>query len=194
MDKPVLLIDNYDSFTHMLAHYLLQCDADVVILRNDDAALQQLNPHDFMALVISPGPETPAKAGSLMQVLPQFTDKIPVLGVCLGHQAIGQYFGATLLKAREPRHGKSDLHTHTECILFDSVPETFTATRYHSLILENLPQCLEATAFSGNEIMALRHKNLPVYGIQFHPESCQTPYGLQMIKNFVALAKKIAAH
>ncbi len=188
----ILLIDNYDSFTHMLADYLQQCEVDCVVCRNDEPILLEVNPKNFDALVISPGPETPLEAGFLMQVLPNFIGKLPILGVCLGHQAIGMHFGAKLEKAEKPRHGKVDLHSHSNNSLFDGVPENFEATRYHSLILKNLPEELEAICYSGEEIMGLAHFQLPIWGLQFHPESCETKHGLRMLKNFVEMAKKIA--
>lgn len=188
----VLLIDNYDSFTYMLADYLQQCDLECVVCRNDEPLLLKVNPNSFDALVISPGPETPIEAGFLMQVLPDFIGKIPILGVCLGHQALGLHFGALLEKAQIPRHGKVDLHKHLGNSLFEGVPEKFLATRYHSLILKNLPANLEAICYSGDELMGFVHVGLPIWGLQFHPESCETAHGLQMIKNFIEMAKKIA--
>jgi anthranilate synthase component 2 len=192
MDKPVLLIDNFDSFTYMLADYIKQCGVDCFILRNDDDALLGLDPKRFLALVISPGPETPQLAGQLMQVIPAFLAAIPVLGVCLGHQAIGLHFGAELVQAQNPRHGKVDPHQHFGHHLFFGVKENFLATRYHSLILRNLPSVLNAICLCNNEIMGLAHKSLPVYGLQFHPESCQTEGGLIMVKNFIDGAKRMA--
>lgn len=192
MTKPVLLIDNFDSFTHMLADYMMQCDIECVIARNNEQALLLAEPKNFLALVLSPGPETPQKAGLLMQVLPAFLEQIPVLGVCLGHQAIGLHYGAKLEHAGMPKHGKVMEHTHKGGLLFKEVPNSFLATRYHSLILKDLPACLKANCFCGEEIMALEHTHLPVYGLQFHPESCETRMGLTMIKNFIEEAKRIA--
>jgi len=192
MDKPVLLIDNFDSFTYMLADYIKQCGVDCFILRNDDDELLGLDPKSFLALVISPGPETPQLAGQLMQAIPAFLAAIPVLGVCLGHQAIGLHFGAELVQAQNPRHGKVDPHQHFGNHLFFGVKENFLATRYHSLILRNLPSVLNAICLCNNEIMGLAHNSLPVYGLQFHPESCQTEGGLLMVKNFIDEAKRMA--
>lgn len=186
----VLLIDNYDSFTHILRDYLVQQDVYCELVRNDEPRLLQLNPANFDALVISPGPETPQKAGYLMQVLPQWINALPVLGVCLGHQAIGEYFGATLVQAKIPRHGKVDEMEHLGGVLFEAVPKSFFATRYHSLVLQDLPQTLWANCWCKNEVMALQHVSLPVYGLQFHPESCETQFGLEMIKNFLDFSKK----
>ncbi len=188
----VLLIDNYDSFTYMLADYLQQCDLECVVCRNDEPLLLEVNPENFNALVISPGPETPNEAGFLMQVLPNFIGKIPILGICLGHQAIGLHFGALLEKAQKPRHGKVDLHHHFGDNLFTGIPKSFKATRYHSLILKNLPNELNVICLSSEEVMGLAHCSLPIWGLQFHPESCETKDGLQMIKNFIEMAKKIA--
>ncbi|OYU97098.1 MAG: aminodeoxychorismate/anthranilate synthase component II [Bacteroidetes bacterium B1(2017)] len=188
----VLLLDNFDSFTHMLQDYLEQCGADCLVLRNNDPLLDTIGSDMFDALVISPGPETPIKAGKLMDTLEKFIGKKPILGICLGFQAIGLQFGATLQKAKIPRHGKVDEHNHMGNSLFDSVPSKFFATRYHSLILTNLPNNLEAICWSGNEIMGLVHTQLPIWGVQFHPESCETPEGIKMVKNFLNEAKKIA--
>lgn len=192
MDKPLLLIDNFDSFTHMLADYFLQHDLACEIIRNNEKELLNKQPDDYLALVISPGPETPVKAGYLMQVLPQWINKIPILGICLGHQAIGMYYGASLIRAKQPRHGKVDTLSHNGNSLFDGISQEFQATRYHSLILPQLPQELEEICWCNDEIMGLAHKSLPIWGVQFHPESCATPDGLRMVKNFIALAKRVA--
>jgi anthranilate synthase/aminodeoxychorismate synthase-like glutamine amidotransferase len=185
----VLLIDNYDSFTHILRDYIVQTGANCDLFRNDDRILLSLLPENYDALVISPGPETPAKAGLLMQVLPTWLEALPVLGVCLGHQAIGEYYGAKLVQAKRPRHGKVDEMNHLGGLLFKEVPKIFKATRYHSLILQHLPDTLMGNCWSEDELMALEHKTLPIYGLQFHPESCETEFGLTMIKNFLDLVK-----
>ncbi|MDZ4666550.1 MAG: aminodeoxychorismate/anthranilate synthase component II [bacterium] len=192
MTDTILLIDNFDSFSYMLADYLMQTGVTCEVRRNDDRALLHLDPKAYLALVISPGPGRPEEAGLLMEVLPNWVNCKPILGVCLGHQAIGIYFGAKLVKAKLPRHGKVDGVAHKGDLLFEGVPNDFFATRYHSLILEEFPYKLEAICACENEIMGLVHKELPVYGIQFHPESCQTPEGIKMIKNFIDLAKRIA--
>ncbi len=192
MFKPILLIDNFDSFTHMLADYFYQSEVLCEIVRNNDEVLLQKNPADYLALVISPGPETPQEAGLLMQVLPQWMEKIPVLGICLGHQAIGMYYGAPLTRAKLPRHGKVDWLQHTNNVLFAGIGNKFQATRYHSLILPKLPEELEVICSCGDEIMGLAHKTLPIWGLQFHPESCETPDGLRMVKNFIEEAKRVA--
>ena len=187
----VLLIDNYDSFTHILGDYFAQLGVNCLVIRNDEAKLLKLTPKDFDALVISPGPETPQKAGYLMQILPQWITALPVLGVCLGHQAIGEFFGANLVQARRPRHGKVDKMEHLGGALFEKMPNHFFGTRYHSLILKNLPEELRVNCWCEDEVMGLQHKSLPIFGLQFHPESCETQFGLVMIKNFIDLSKNL---
>jgi anthranilate synthase component 2 len=186
-----LLIDNYDSFTHILADYVRQCDVLCDIIRNDDV---KLNNKDFInnfdALVLSPGPQTPKQAGYMMEIIHQHYKTKPILGVCLGHQAIGQYFGAELEKAASPKHGKLDTATHSEHPLFNDISQSFEVTRYHSLILNNIKPPLQIIAHSQNaEPMALSHNTLPVFGIQFHPESCLTTSGLTLIKNFMLIVQ-----
>lgn len=188
----VLLLDNYDSFTYMLADLIKQCGATCFILRNDDAQLMQLQKNDFDAWVISPGPQKPADAFLLMPFIKKWVQHKPVLGICLGHQGLGEYFGATLVKAVLPRHGKVDRITHEGNVLFENVTNTFNATRYHSLVLQLLPESLVETCSCKNEIMGFAHKTLPVWGLQFHPESCETEFGLELLKNFFIQVKKIA--
>ena len=185
----ILLLDNYDSFTYMLKDYVEQCGVLCTVMRNDDKKLtQEIAQHD--ALIVSPGPETPLQAGELVSVLNIFVSIKPILGVCLGHQAIGMHYGAQLSKAKQPMHGKVDTVFHADNKLFAGVPTSFNATRYHSLILNDLPAELESIAFTATgEIMGIAHKFLPLWGIQFHPESCTTPFGLTIIKNFLTLAK-----
>ncbi len=186
-----LLIDNYDSFTHILADYVRQCDVLCDIIRNDDVELNNKNYLDnYDALVLSPGPQTPKQAGYLMEIIHQYYKTKPILGVCLGHQAIGQYFGAELEKAASPKHGKVDTATHSEHPLFNDISQSFEVTRYHSLILNNIKPPLQIIAHSQNaEPMALSHNTLPVFGIQFHPESCLTTSGLTLIKNFMLIVQ-----
>jgi anthranilate synthase component 2 len=188
----VLLLDNYDSFTYMLKDYIEQCGVVCDVIRNDnDDVLSAISGYD--ALVISPGPQTPYDAGELMQALERYALVKPILGVCLGHQGLGLYFGARLMKAQQPKHGKIDTLTHTEHPLFAGIPKNFNATRYHSLIIDSLPPELEIIAASASgEIMGIAHKSLPLWGIQFHPESCTTEYGLQLIQNFLKLAQQNA--
>ena len=188
----VLLLDNYDSFTYMLGDYIKQCGATYFVLRNDDEKLMQLQHHDFDACVISPGPQRPDDAFLLLPFIKKWVQHKPVLGICLGHQALGEYFGATLVKARLPRHGKVDKVIHTGNILFDDVAQTFNATRYHSLVLKSLSNELIETCSCEDEMMGIAHKTLPVWGLQFHPESCETEFGLQILKNFFIQVKKIA--
>lgn len=184
----ILLLDNYDSFTYMLKDYIEQQDAICTVLRNDNPEVMSMV-KQVDAIVLSPGPQAPRDAGLLMNVIEASYVYKPVLGVCLGHQAIGEFFGATLQKATVPMHGKVDRITHTRDLLFEGIPETFQATRYHSLLLTEMAECLEVIATSAKgEVMALRHKQLPVWGIQFHPESCLTEYGEVMIKNFLLAA------
>jgi anthranilate synthase component 2 len=189
MGLNILLLDNYDSFTYMLKDYIEQGGASCTVIRNDelgltDAALKA------DAIVISPGPKNPAAAGKLMTWLSSIVAKKPILGVCLGHQAIGELYGATLCKAQYPKHGKIETIHHHGNALFANVNSTFTATRYHSLVLRNLPDTLEEIAIAADgEIMGIAHKHLPIWGIQFHPESCTTVEGLKIIKNFLHLTE-----
>jgi anthranilate synthase/aminodeoxychorismate synthase-like glutamine amidotransferase len=185
----ILLIDNYDSFTYMLADYLATCGANCEVVRNDDPLLLAVDASFYAALVISPGPGKPQDAGYLMQVLPHWIGKVPILGVCLGQQAIGLHFGASLEKLDAPRHGKIDPMRHTGGVLFKDISENFFATRYHSLVVRDLPPVLRANCFHNHEVMALEHLTLPIYGLQFHPESCTTQFGLQIVKNFIELLK-----
>lgn len=185
MPVKVLVVDNYDSFTYMLNDYIEQQGALCTVIRNDESRVLE-DWKNVDAIVLSPGPQAPRDAGLLMEVLNQSYLHKPVLGVCLGHQAIGEFFGATLQKAEVPMHGKVDQMTHTNDVLFSDIPQTFSATRYHSLLLTQVSDPLTVIAQSSrNEVMALRHKELPIWGIQFHPESCLTEYGSVMIKNFL---------
>lgn len=178
----------------MLRDYLEQCGATCYVFRNDDERLLHLNPSDFDALVVSPGPSTPAESGFTMLLLERFSESKPVLGICLGHQAIGELFGAKLVHAKRPRHGKTDSIQHNGDSMFSGINDSFQATRYHSLKLVDLPEVLLGTAFCEDELMALRHKTLPIWGVQFHPESCQTPDGLRILKNFIARVKSLAGN
>lgn len=182
-----LLIDNYDSFTFMLADYIRQCNIVCTVLRNDNPLiLNEQFVAGFDALVLSPGPKTPLESGMLMQVIDKFHTQKPILGICLGHQAIGVYFGAKLSKAILPRHGKVDLIVqNTPSVLFKNLPEQFFVTRYHSLVLTHINLPLQVTAQTQQgECMAMQHNHLPIFGLQFHPESCQTQHGLSLIRNF----------
>lgn len=185
----VLLIDNFDSFTYMLKDYIEQSGGTCEVFRND-ISLDLINPLAYDALVISPGPGTPLEAGNTMDILALTAGKIPILGVCLGHQAIGLFFGAKLIKGLKPMHGKVSIIEHNDDALFLDLPTQFNATRYHSLVIKELPECLNQLAISveDNEIMAISHVELPIYGIQFHPESCLSEGGLTLIQNFLGLA------
>ncbi|UJP66298.1 anthranilate synthase component II [Mongoliitalea daihaiensis] len=184
----VLLIDNFDSFSHMLADYFLRFGVEIKIYRND-VSLEELKQHRWEALILSPGPETPDKAGNLMGILEYYHDQLPVLGICLGHQAIGQFFGASLIKGQMPIHGK--VHTvykkNEHPILLD-LPDQFEVTRYHSLELINLPSCLKPLLLTKSGVlMGLAHQSLPIIGIQYHPEAVLTEYGEEIIENFLEL-------
>lgn len=188
----VLLLDNYDSFTYNLYDYLLQTGLKCSVVRNDAFSLEELEDIDFQAIVLSPGPKRPADAGLLMPVIAAYFDRVPILGICLGHQAIGEFFGAQLQRAAVPMHGKTTSIIHTNHWLFEDVPSPFQVMRYHSLLLKSLEhtelECL-ATSPSG-EIMALAHRTLPLLGVQFHPESILTEHGLKLIQNWANFIRK----
>ena len=184
----VLLVDSYDSFTYMLKDYLEQGGAVCTVMRNDEPQLLESG-SQFDALVLSPGPQDPSHAGLLMAVIQKYYEHKPILGVCLGHQAIGEFFGSVLEKATVPKHGKIDTLTHTGDLLFKDIAPVFKATRYHSLLLTQVADCLTVIAHSDkDEVMAIKHHKWPIWGIQFHPESCSTEGGLAIIKNFLLLA------
>nr|MBI1228663.1 aminodeoxychorismate/anthranilate synthase component II [Cytophagales bacterium] len=187
----ILLIDNFDSFSYMLADYLLRTGAKLRIARND-IGLSELLQEEYDALVLSPGPETPEKAGNLMAILGYYVDKLPILGVCLGHQAIGQYFGAALVKSERPMHGKvSQVTQKGDHPLLARLPKVFPVTRYHSLELKHLPPVLEAILVAEKgEIMAIAHRELPIIGVQFHPEAHLTSHGMELIAAWVSASCK----
>jgi anthranilate synthase/aminodeoxychorismate synthase-like glutamine amidotransferase len=184
----ILMIDNYDSFTYNLVQYFGELGAEVKVVRNDEISVEavvQLRP---ARIVISPGPCTPDEAGISLGVIGRFAGEVPILGVCLGHQAIGQAFGGKVVRAKRVMHGKVSSVRHDGRGVFAGIPVGFTATRYHSLVVEreSLPACLEVTAESEDgEIMGLRHRTLPVEGVQFHPEALLTEHGHAMLKNFL---------
>lgn len=187
-DRPdLLLLDNYDSFTYNLYDYLSQLGASCTVLRNDafsPARISSFAKHD--GIVLSPGPKRPADAGLLMQVIDELHHKVPLLGICLGMQAIGEYFGAKLVRAAVPMHGKVSEVNHLGKGLFSSIEKPTTVMRYHSLVLKNLPIELEITAWTKEgEIMALQHKKYALQGVQFHPESILTKQGLKMFENWL---------
>ncbi len=187
----VLLIDNFDSFSHVLADYLTQVGVQLHIVRNN-VPLNDLIHSQWEGLVLSPGPETPNKAGNLMQILGHYHDKIPILGICLGHQALGTYFGANVVKCVKPVHGKvHQVYQNTHHPILDNMPSTFKVTRYHSLELQHLPPGFEVLLQTAeNEIMAMVHKTLPLVGIQYHPEAYLSEFGLEILKNWAHLYLK----
>lgn len=186
----ILLVDNYDSFTYNLYQYISELGAKVFVVRNDKIALDEVRAKRPDAIVISPGPKTPSEAGISEDVIKEFYKTIPILGVCLGHQAIGAAFGGNVVRAPKLFHGKVSEIRHDGKGVFRKLPNPFTATRYHSLIVErrSLPHCLEVSAeTSDGIIMGLRHKKKRIEGVQFHPESVLTAPGMQLLKNFLAL-------
>jgi para-aminobenzoate synthetase component II len=189
--KRILLIDNYDSFTYNLYDYVAQCGAACTVVRNDTTEVATVFEGSWDGVLLSPGPKTPQEAGKLMLFLEFFIKKqIPILGVCLGHEAIGQYFGASLVLAPQPRHGKTSPIKHSENGIFKQIKTPTDVMRYHSLVLESLENTpLIATAHSTDDgcIMALEHSDLPIWGLQFHPESILTKDGLLMIANWLEL-------
>ncbi len=186
----ILMIDNYDSFTYNLVQYMGELGADLEVFRNDQIAIaeiEKLNPHK---IVISPGPCTPSKAGISKEVIKHFAGRIPLLGVCLGHQSVVEAFGGEIIKAKKLMHGKTSMIQHDGKTIFKGLPNPFEATRYHSLVVNraNLPDCFKISAESDDgEIMGIRHKELAVEGVQFHPESILTVHGKDLLKNFIDL-------
>ena len=189
----IILIDNYDSFTWNLVHYLGELGAEIQVHRNDQISVGQVFSARPQAVVLSPGPRTPNEAGICLDLIKQAPEDMPILGVCLGHQAIGQAFGGNVIRAPNLMHGKTSRIHHTDKGLFEAIPEDFEATRYHSLIVEqkSLPDCLEVTAQADGLIMGLQHKTRPVHGVQFHPESIASEHGHKLLKNFLTLSKVI---
>ena len=184
----LLMIDNYDSFTYNLVQYFGELGQDVHVYRNDEINLKQIHALEPEKIVISPGPCTPNEAGISLSLIHEFAGKIPLLGVCLGHQSIGQAFGGKIIKAKTLMHGKTSLIHHTSKGVFKDLPNPYTATRYHSLVIERetIPDCLEITAWTDDgEIMGVKHKTLAVEGVQFHPESILTEYGHELLNNFL---------
>ncbi|GAB6068203.1 aminodeoxychorismate/anthranilate synthase component II [Methylothermus subterraneus] len=189
----VVMIDNYDSFTYNLVQYLGELGAEVTVVRNDQVSLEDLERLKPDKIVISPGPCTPKEAGISVPAIVRFKGKLPILGVCLGHQSIGVAFGGRIVHAKAIMHGKTSLVYHTGVGVFTGLPSPFQATRYHSLVIErdSLPECLEITAWTqdkaGNfeEIMGVRHKEYPIQGVQFHPESILTQHGHDLLRNFL---------
>ena len=186
----LFVLDNYDSFTYNLVQYFGELEAEVEVRRNDACLAEELDLSAFDGLVLSPGPCAPDKAGISLALIERFAGKIPILGVCLGHQCVGQAFGGRIVRADRLMHGKTSPIHHDAKDLFANLPDPFTATRYHSLVIEpaSLPECLETTARTEeNEIMGIRHREHPIWGVQFHPESLATENGIMILKNFLTL-------
>jgi anthranilate synthase component 2 len=189
----VLMIDNYDSFTYNLVQYLGELEAEVEVVRNDQVEVEAIVATDASHIMVSPGPCTPNEAGVSMAAIEALAGKIPILGVCLGHQSIGQVFGGEIVHAREIMHGKTSPVVHTGAGVFAGLDSPFVATRYHSLVIDrdSIPDCLEITAWtedadgSLDEIMGVRHKELTIEGVQFHPESILTEHGHALLRNFL---------
>lgn len=187
----ILVIDNYDSFTYNLVQYLGELGGDLKVFRNDKISVGQVKKLKPEAIVISPGPGKPEDAGISCDVIAELKGKVPILGVCLGHQAIGYVFGGKIIRAKNLMHGKTSQIYHTGEAVFRGLPDPFEATRYHSLLIDNkgFPEELELLAWTKHkEIMGLRHRRYPIYGVQFHPESVMTKYGKQLLQNFLKLA------
>ena len=191
----LLMIDNYDSFTFNIVQYLCELGADVKVVRNDEVTLEDIARLKPERLVVSPGPCTPNEAGISMAAIREFAGKLPILGVCLGHQSIGAVFGGHVIRARQVMHGKLSPIHHAGQGVFAGLPSPFNATRYHSLVVERatFPDCLEITAWtqlpdgSVDEVMGLQHRTLPIQGVQFHPESILTEHGHALLKNFLEI-------
>jgi len=184
----LLMIDNYDSFTYNLVQYLGELGAEVRVVRNDEMRVEEVEALRPERVVISPGPCTPNEAGISVALVERLAGRVPILGVCLGHQSIGQAFGGRVVRARTIMHGKVSTVRHGGAGVFEGLPESFTATRYHSLVVEraSLPDCLSITAESDDgEIMGVRHRTLPIEGVQFHPEALLTEHGHALLKNFL---------
>lgn len=189
--QPKILLDNYDSFTYNLQDYFEQLGKRCEVFRNDAKTLDEIIALQPSAIILSPGPETPAKAGVMMKLIEYYHDKIPVLGICLGHQGIGEFFGATLIRAEKIMHGKTSSVQHNDHPVFKNIPSPFDAMRYHSLILKNVETTpLHVIAKTNDdEVMAIVHPQYKICGIQFHPESILTPHGITILKNWIEWAE-----
>jgi len=184
----LLMIDNYDSFTYNLVQYLAEIGQEVEVVRNDKISIEEINKLNPRYIVISPGPCTPNEAGISLELIEAFKGKIPILGVCLGHQSIGQAFGGKIIHAQTIMHGKTSKISHNNKGVFRGIKDPFIATRYHSLVIEKqtLPNCFDITAWTDdNEIMGIKHKELAIEGVQFHPESILSEHGHDLLKNFL---------
>ena len=192
----ILLLDNYDSFTYNLYQAIGQLYPDIEVIRNDEITLEQIRKKNPAAIILSPGPGYPKDAGITIPVIQAFSGKIPLLGVCLGHQAIGQAFGGTIVRARQLMHGKaSQISIQNKTPIFKNLPDTIPVARYHSLIVDEntIPACLEAVAYDEEgQIMALRHREHPTYGVQFHPESILTDCGKIILENFLTQVANVS--
>ncbi len=189
-ERRVLLVDNYDSFTYNLAQMLAELGAEVTVRRNDRVVIGDVRELDPTHLVVSPGPGVPAASGATLELIRAFAGELPLLGVCLGHQAIGEAFGATLRRASRPEHGTAWAVEHDGRTIFGGLPQPLEAGRYHSLALEreSLPACLEMSAVTTDgTVMGIRHRDMPLEGVQFHPESVLTPHGAALLENFLCL-------
>jgi anthranilate synthase/aminodeoxychorismate synthase-like glutamine amidotransferase len=189
----ILLVDNYDSFTYNLVQYFGELGQKIKVVRNDKISVSQIKKIKPKYLVISPGPCTPNEAGNSCEIIRAYAGKIPILGVCLGHQCIGAVYGADIVRASNLMHGKTSRIFHDRQGIFKGIRNPFLATRYHSLVIEerSLPKCMKITASSDDHlIMAVQHKSLPVYGVQFHPESILTKEGKTILNNFLTIGKK----
>jgi anthranilate synthase/aminodeoxychorismate synthase-like glutamine amidotransferase len=193
----ILMIDNYDSFTYNLVQYLGEMGQDMEVYRNDRISIDEAAKIDPDFIVISPGPGTPDSAGISMELIKRFTGLKPILGVCLGHQAIGAVFGGKIVQAERIMHGKSSMIFHNDDEIFIEIPNPFRAIRYHSLVIDpdSVPETLEITAWTDkDEIMGVKHREHPVYGIQFHPESVMSDYGKELLANFLEIVNKGDSH
>jgi len=194
----LLMIDNFDSFTFNLVHYFSELGAEVVVKRNNEISIAEIEALAPTHIVISPGPCTPNESGISLDVIKYFSHKLPILGVCLGHQSIVQVFGGDVIKANAPMHGKTSMVQHKGEGLFEGLPEQINVARYHSLIAKasTLPDCFDVVAWTTDdarqvdEIMAIQHHHLPIYGIQFHPEAILTEFGHELLKNFLCIAEE----
>ncbi|ANB59247.1 aminodeoxychorismate/anthranilate synthase component II [Anoxybacteroides amylolyticum] len=190
----ILMIDNYDSFTYNLVQYLGELGEKLVVKRNDEVTVDEIETMRPDFLMISPGPCSPNEAGISLAAIEHFAGKIPIFGVCLGHQSIAQVFGGDVVRAQKLMHGKTSQIFHDGKTIFSNLPNPFTATRYHSLIVkkETLPTCFDVSAWTtDDEIMAIRHKTFPIEGVQFHPESIMTTHGMELLRNFIHTYQKV---
>lgn len=183
----MILIDNYDSFTYNIVQYLLELGCKVEVFENDKITIEELKEKNFKNIILSPGAGNPDSAGISLDVIKEFYQTKKILGICLGHQCIAQFFGGKIVKANEPVHGKVSKIYHDNSVLFHNIPEGFNAARYHSLAVENLPECLILTAKTSDGVnMAFQHKSYPIFGVQFHPEAILTEHGHKLLSNFIS--------